>query len=284
MNVEVIQPRAAHAPGRKSGRPCRASGALSVSCKQRGDRSVIADFRQRGSLKALFPRPQTDALDMVLLNTAGGITGGDRFDTAIAAGGQTTMTVSTQAAERIYKTATEEVGQARVALTLGAGARLNWVPQETILFDRARLERRLTVEMDETATLLLVEPIVFGRRAMGEEVSQVLFRDIWRVRRGGRRVFADNTALIGNCADMLDRPGVAGGARAMASMALVSPEADRHLGTLRNLLPLSGGASLPEPGVLHARILAKDGFALRRSLVPLIERLMNQHLPKVWML
>ncbi|MFX7793007.1 urease accessory protein UreD, partial [Acinetobacter baumannii] len=78
--------------------------------------------------------------------------------------------------------------QLNISLKVGAGAHLGWLPQETILFDRARVHRRCDIELDEAASLLLCEIVVFGRTAMGERMDQGEFVDRWRLRRGGRLV------------------------------------------------------------------------------------------------
>ena len=264
--------------------PQRARGAVWLAARRVGVSSRLGELRQEGSLKALFPRAHGAALDAVLLNTAGGLTGGDRMriDTRVDEGAR--LSLSTQAAERAYRAAGEAPARAETRLTVAAGGRVDWLPQETILFDGTRLERRLTVELGEEATALLVEPLLFGRLARGEEVRGGMFADRWEVRRDGRLLFADRLRIGGDMAGTLDRMAVAGGGRAMASVVLAGSGAEAHLAAVRGMLPRTGGASLIEDSLLLVRMLAPDGFTLRQALLPIIQRLAGGPLPRVWTL
>lgn len=268
--------------------PPRARGAVALSARVARGASRLGELRQEGSLRALFPPPAGPALEAVILNTAGGLAGGDRMRLEARAGGGARLVLSSQAAERAYRAAGEAQARVETRLAAEAGGRIDWLPRETILYDGARLERRLSVALSGDATALLVEPVLFGRLARGEEVRSGAFADRWEVRRDGRLVFADRLRIGGDMAGTLDRMGVAGGARAMASVLLAGPSAEAHLGTVRAMLPRSGrwaaGASLIEEGLLLARLLAPDGLALRRALVPLIVRLGGLALPRVWSL
>ena len=158
------------------------------------------------------------------------------------------------------------------------------MPQETILYDGAALDRNLQADLARDGRLLLVEPIIFGRAAMGETVRSGLLRDHWRVRRAGELVFADVLRLQGDIAATLTRAGIAGGAGAMASVLYVGPDAAARLTGLRQLLPDTAGCSLIREGVLFSRMLAGDGFELRAVLIPAVEYLSAAPLPKVWRL
>lgn len=260
----------------------RAVGQMRLSAKRRDAVSVIDRFQQSGSLKTLFPRPRGQALDAVLLNTAGGITGGDRFEIAATAGPDTQLTLTTQAAERAYKAQPGETGRMRTRLTVQDGARLDWLPQETILFDGARLDRRLSADLAGDARFLMVEPVIFGRHAMGETLTSGQFTDRIDIRRDGDLIFADRTALSGDIAAHLARPAIAGGAGAMAAVLLAAPEAETRLNAARATLPETGGVSLIRDDLLFARLLAPDGFTLRKSLLPLIAALTDTPLPRTW--
>lgn len=262
----------------------RARGRLAVSSKRRDGRSVIADLHQAGSLKALFPRTGSADLDLVFLNTAGGLTGGDVFDIALSAGPDSRMTVTTQAAERIYGAVGDVAARLSSRVEIGAGARLDWLPQETIFFDRGALRRRLDVMMAADARFLMVEPLVLGRQAMGEDVRAGLFADDLRLVRDGALVFADAVRLVGDLQAQMRGPATGAGARAMAAVLFVAPDAEAALPLVRDLLPATGGASLIRDGVLFVRLLAADGYALRQSLCPILTRLQGGPLPKTWML
>ncbi|MHA6345415.1 urease accessory protein UreD [Roseivivax sp. CAU 1761] len=261
-----------------------ASDHVQLSSKPRDGRSVLDGLHQAGSLKALFPRSTGRSLQAVLVNTAGGITGGDRFALEAEAGAGTALTLTTQACERAYRALPGEIGQVRTRLRAGAGARLDWVPQETILFRGAALDRRLEVDLDPTARLLFCEPVIFGRAAMGERLDAGRFRDRVEIRRGGRPIYLDGLALEGDIAGRLACPATAGGAGAMAALVFAAPEAEAHLAAVRALLPATGGASLLAPDLLVLRLLAADGHLLRRSLMPILARLSGNPLPRPWMI
>lgn len=250
---------------------------------RRGARSVLSDLRHSGSAKALFPRSTGSALDAVLLNTAGGITGGDQFAYRAAAGPNAWVRISTQAAERGYRAAPGEIGRVDVSLAADAGATLHWLPQETILFDGAALERRYEATLDASARLLAVEGVVFGRAAMGERVVDLRLNDQWRVRRDGRLVFADALRIDGDADQLLTRTAVAGGARALSLMLYVGDDARQKLEPLRAVLPETAGASCPRPDVLVARILAEDGYRMRSTLIAALSLLGDAPPPKMWM-
>ena len=106
-----------------------------------------------------------------------------------AAGPSATLTITTQAAERVYRT----LGPAAtvdIKLKADTGSTLLWLPQETILFDGASLTRTFELDLRAGATFLAVESAIFGRAAMGEAVKSVALHDRWRRsenRRGARR-------------------------------------------------------------------------------------------------
>lgn len=266
----------------------RARGDVLIRAKLRAGSlsgaSVLDDLAMAGSMKVLFPRPSGAALDAMLINTAGGVTGGDRFDIRAEAGPGTTLTLTTQAAERAYAAVGREPGRLTTKLRAEAGARLNWLPQETILFNALNFERRLTIDLEESSSLLMVEPLIFGRLAMGEELRQGRFHDRVMIRRAGRPLYLDAVSLGGDIAATLDRPAVARGGRAMAAVVYVAPDAEAHLDHVRALLPAAGGASLLAGDILVMRIVAPDGFRLRKSLVPIIRRLNSDEIPRPWML
>lgn len=251
--------------------------------------SVLDDLRLSGSSRVLFPNAnypngRTAALHAVLLNTAGGITGGDQFDVTAHAGEDSHLTVTTQAAERAYRSIDVRPGRLDSTLHIAPNARLDWLPQETILFDGASLSRSLTVEMHSTSRFLMVEPMIFGRTAMGETVQSAELFDRITVKRDGELLFADRIKLSGNIQNHLNHAAIAGGARAMATLLLAAPDADRYLDTLRSYLPQTAGANLIRHGLLFARILASDGHALRQSLLPALTYLNGADLPRTWML
>ncbi len=261
----------------------RAIGAAKVSAKYRDGGSHIGDLRQSGALRVLFPRLK-EHVEAVLINTAGGITGGDRFRIDACAGENSRLTLTTQAAERAYRAQAGQTGALVTHLKAAEGSVLHWLPQETILYEGAALQRSLRADLAPGARFLMVEPVLFGRRAMGEELHDASFTDRVDIRRAGTPLYRDGLSLSGDIAAHLDRPAIAGGARAMANLVWVAPEAEGALDGLRDLIGACGGASLLRPGLLVARLLAEDGYALRRALLPCLDRLTGNTLPQSWRL
>ncbi len=262
----------------------RARGAARIGVAAGGGRSRLDRLYQAGSAKVRLPRIAADApIEAILLNTAGGLTGGDAFAWEVAVADGAAALVTTQAAERAYRRA---AGSAEVATTLsiGAGGRLDWLPQETILFERSSLARRLSADVHETGTLLAAEAVVLGRAAMGERLHDVHLADAWRIRRGGRLVFADNIRLAGDATAIMAGPATGGGALAFATVVLVAPDAPAQRDPARQALADWGGEAGTSAwnGILVARLIAPGGQALRAGLVRLIETLRGRSMPRVW--
>jgi len=219
-----------------------------------------------------------------LVNTAGGVTGGDRLSLDVTVGEGADLSITTQAAERAYRAQPNEVGHITTNITVKADAIMKWLPQEMILFDRSSLNRRLNIDLAETARLLMVEPLVFGRSAMDETLTNIDFCDRIIVTRGKTPLYLDQTVLRGDVASHLARPAIANSAGAMANMVFVAPNASDHLREIQDLLPASGGVSLLDDDILVMRLLASDSFELRRTLIPVLENITHTSLPLSWSL
>lgn len=262
----------------------RAKGACNVVVLSDGGATRIRGLRQSGSLKLVFPKTHRPDVEAVIVNTAGGITGGDCIDIAAELKAGATLTLTTQAAERAYLAQLGEIAKVQTVIKVGPDAQLNWLPQELILFDGSAINRRLTIDLAKDARLLMVEHMVFGRTAMGERLNKVTFADHVRVSRDGQPLYLDGVRLGEDATGHLDRPAIAGGARAMASLVYVAPDAPAHLENVRKLLPDAAGASLMSADVLVMRLLATDGFEMRRSLIPVLDLLSQNTLPTSWRL
>jgi urease accessory protein len=263
----------------------RARGRLSLTVRRRSGVDAIGDLRQEGCGRFLFPaRSAVDPVEAVIVNTAGGVTGGDRFAVSVKVADGAAAVVTTQACEKVYRSG-GGAGRISASLAAAAGARLIWIPQETILFDGCRLERRLEADIAPDATFLACEAIILGRAAMGETLSTAGLRDSWRIRRGGRLVFAEETACDGGWAEAFAANAALGAhAGAFATLVLASGDAGAKLGAVRDLLAAhgtEGGASLVD-GLLVIRILAGAGLALRQAVLPLLELLMDARPPRIW--
>lgn len=198
---------------------------LRVGPTHPGGATRILDLAESGPSRLRFPRG-TGALETVLVNTAGGVACGDTFAIDLALDPGAELVLTTTAAEKIYRS-DGPVSYIANTLALEAGAHLAWLPQETILFDRARVRRRFTADLAEGAALIAVEVVAFGRAARGERITDGLFADSWRIRRGGQLAYADDLLLDGPISDLLARPAV-GGERAPARPSSTSPPTRRR--------------------------------------------------------
>jgi urease accessory protein len=245
----------------------RAKGLVRASFARVGERTEPGRVFEAGGLRLRFPRGPSGC-EAVLVNTAGGVAGGDHAAVSLTLEAGAEVFATTQSAEKIYR-AEDAESRVECALTLGAGSRLVWAPQETILFDKACLKRRLGADVAADASLLLIESVVFGRLAMGETDIQARFSDHWRIRRGGRLVFAE-ALRIDNPGATLKQRAVAGDARAIASFLFMAPNATAPLEAIRAVLEEVAAA----PGeVLEAGVSALDGLIIGRALSPSPARL-----------
>jgi urease accessory protein len=244
-------------------------GIARIGFATRASRSRLTTLYQQAPLRVLFPRPPAgDPPHAVLVTTSGGVVGGDRLDVEIDVAPDAAALVTTQAAEKVYRSSGAE---ARLTVDLRAQPRawLEWLPQETILFERARLRRRTTLKLGAQARAIAGDILVFGRRAHGERLRNGSLHDGWQVRIDGRLAWADALRLEGDIAAQLAAPFGLAGANATGTLLYVGPDAGSLLETMRNLLPRSdaelrvGVTCVPE--VLITRWLSPDAARLRGS-------------------
>ena len=261
----------------------RAQGAVRFGVHLQDGVTRRGDLHESGSLRVRFPSPEQEGLSGVFVNTAGGIAGGDCFDIDIAASEGTRLTLTTAAAEKVYRAA-GPAAQLNIALKAGASAHLAWLPQETILFDRARIIRRIDIDLAANASLLLCEIVVFGRSAMGERMLHGEFVDRWRLRRGGRLMFAETIRLDGDIGEKLARPAIAKGGVAIGT-ALIVPGDEAVVERIREASESFGG----EVGIscwngfAMARFCAQDAARLRADMMAVLGRASGVALPRLWL-
>ncbi|MDQ2804940.1 MAG: urease accessory protein UreD [Pseudomonadota bacterium] len=269
----------------------RATGELVVELCLREGVTALRALRQAGCLKARFPRGEGAAWpDVVTVNSSGGVVAGDRLDSrfSVQPGGR--ASIAAQAAERFYRARPgSSPALVRTRLEVGRGAAIEWLPQETILFDGCALDRRLDIELAPDAWFLGVEWLVFGRVAMGETVVRAALRDAIVIRRDNRLVLHDVLRADGAIAALLHRPAIAAGARAVATIVHVAPDAESRLDAVRTALDPKAGA-IPEAGasawngLLLARILAENSASLRAVVTAILAVLRGgRPLPRVWL-
>ena len=260
----------------------RAQGQVRLAVDLTAHRTRRKRVHESGSLRVRFPSTTTNELEAVLVNTAGGMTGGDVFDIDVAVGAQAQLVMTTAAAEKVYRSLGAPA-VINVKMTVAEGASLAWLPQETILFNNARLSRTIEVELTEGAQLLLVEPLVFGRIGMGETVTSGALHERWRVRRDGRLIYADGLRLEGAIADRLAKRATAGGGEAIATL-LVVPGDDAMVQQVRALAEgLRGDIGVSAwNGLALVRLCASDGATLRHNVTCLLAALRATALPRLW--
>lgn len=261
----------------------RAQGSVTFDVHQVEGVTRRRQLHESGSLRVRFPSPEAEGLSAMFVNTAGGIAGGDRFDIDIAVGEGSSLAVTTAAAEKIYR-AQGPAAEVNITLKVAAGAHMSWLPQETILFDRARVTRRIDIDLAERASLLLCEIVVFGRAAMGERMLQGEFVDRWRLRRGGRLAFAETVRLDGDIGAKLTKPAVANGGVAIG-MALIVPGDEALVERIREVAtPFGGEVGISSwNGFAMARFCAQDAARLRADMMAVLGRASTTALPRMWL-
>ena len=261
----------------------RAFGSIALTVAAAGGVTRRARVHEAGALRVRFPNTASpETLDAVIVNTAGGMAGGDRFGIEIAVGSGARLTVTTAAAEKIYRSHGPDTSL-DIKFDIAAGAALGW-PQETILFDRVRLARTIDVTLAPGASLVIAEAVVFGRAAMGETVGAGRLFDRWRVRLDGRLIFAETVRLDDAIAQRLRQRAVAADGVAIATV-LKFPGDETAVAAVRAI----GETCTGEVGVSAwnglalARLVAKDGASLRRDLTGVVTALGERHLPRLWL-
>jgi urease accessory protein len=259
----------------------RAHGRIALSVKALAGATRRARVHEAGALRVRCPGAPGGELEAVIVNTAGGMAGGDRFDIDIAVGCDARLVVTTAAAEKVYRTLGPETNVG-VTVAVAEDGELAWLPRETILFDRARLRRTIDVELAATARLVLVEALVFGRSGMGETMEEGLLFDRWRIRRNGALIYAETLRLDGPVARKLAAPAVANGGVAVATVLIV-PGDEATVAAVRALDYRGEVGVSAWNGLAAVRLVAADGAALRYDMLSVVSALRGAALPRLWL-
>ena len=268
----------------------RAKGACQIVVAGSVNGTRILDLYQKSPIRVLFPRTGEGlAQEAVLVNTSGGVAGGDDLETSVTALSGACITVTTQAAERIYR-ALDESAHVTTRLYVGNAAKLGWIPQETIVFDRARLSRRTEIEISPGSELLAVESLVLGRRARGEKLLAGAINDTWHVKKSGRLCWADTFRVTDEVFSHLSRQALLWNSTALATLLYFGPDLEKRLELIRAQsvsFDCQCGATLVG-GMVVARLAARSSFELRAALRDLLQELGKEtapgpfHVPKMW--
>jgi urease accessory protein len=261
----------------------RVRGGVHVTFRQREGATALYDCEERDGYKIRFPRGSA-CCEGVIINTGGGVTAGDCVRHTVTLEDRASVTLTGQAAERIYRSQGGSASQIDVSIQLEAGSSLAWLPQETILYAQANLVRRFEIDMADSASLLMAEITVFGRKEMGEVVTQGRYEDRWHIRRNGRLVFAESIRFEGNLDAALKRPAIGNGARVFGTVLYVAEAAEDRLRPVRHALggAASRIAASAWNGLLCIRCLGTDLEGVRQDIMHALSALRDQPMPRVW--
>jgi urease accessory protein len=260
----------------------RASGESRVSFAVRDGRTRLADLYQRDPCRVLFPDSEPgEPPQAVLVTTSGGVAGGDSLKMEVEARPGAHAVVATQAAEKIYRAAPgSEACLIDVDVRVGEGAILDWLPQETIVFQGSRLKRRTVAHVAPGGALLACEMVVLGRAASGERFISGLLLDSWSVRRAGKLAWIDTLKVEG------ETPTGAGFGTANALATVIGvwekPQAsfEKARALLENTGQVKAGVTVVN-GVMVARMLG-EATVVRAAAIGFLTGFRVRRLPRVW--
>lgn len=262
----------------------RMTGRGFASVHNRSGRIRLKDLHQSGSAKVFLPKIHCPTPEIVFLNTAGGVTGGDQLAYGLEIGSDARATATTQTAERAYE-ASFGTGRVNIDISVGEGARLDWLPQETILFEGSNMARKTKVNLGETSEFLMVETIVLGRAAMNETLEKVSFRDRREVRRAGELQWVDPFGFDACVLEKRDHLATFASARAFATVALFSQGAEDAIGPIRTAIEAEVETQAEASawnGKAIVRLSSHDLLPLHKSLTRILNVLRGDPLPRVW--
>jgi urease accessory protein len=242
-------------------------------------------FYQSGSSKVFLPKTYAKTIEAVLVNTAGGLASGDEFVWRLGAYGTTHLTVSTQTAERVYRSLGQQTAKMRIDMKLTGNASLHWLPQETIVFDGANFLRHLNVEMEGDSSFLASEIMVFGRTAMSETVNHGRVLDHWRISRDGKLIHAEALRLEDQISQKLETMASAAGNICLATTLYIGTDAESKVDAARKFFKKTGevrSAISAWDGKLVIRTLCEDTARLKKLTAQYIEQCRAIASPRVW--
>jgi len=263
----------------------RVKGNAVVSFKFSNSQTKLDRLYQHGSAKVRFPKTHSRFAEAVLINTAGGLTGGDRLDWSMNLDNETNAVITTQACEKSYRSS-DDTARISTTLRVGENSTCHWLPQETILYEGSSLSRTLDIDLAPTARLIVLEAVMLGREAMGETLAYCTFRDRWRIRKGDKLIFADDIRLDGHIGELMSKNAVMSCQKAFATLFYCGNEGNDQLELLaekmRKLLDQDYMSVSVFNNKLVARFLAGNTYKLRHYMMPVLKELSGADLPKVW--
>jgi urease accessory protein len=234
--------------------------------------------------KALYPEGAA-VCHAIIVHPPGGIAGGDQLAIEVEAGSGAHAFLTTPGAAKWYRTKGLPARQ-HVRIVAGQGAAVEWLPQETIIFNEAEAGMEHEVELAPDACYIGSEILCFGRRAAGERFASGILRQRTRIRRGGRLVWWEEGVLAGGGAMMTSPLGLAGCSVCATLVAIGRPVPAALLAQLRAIDP--DLAVTQSKVAFSARMLCDDSEAARAALAR-VWHLLRPHLlgcaaatPRIW--
>lgn len=238
---------------------------LHLGFARSGERTVLRENRHRGPLrvqKALYPEGEA-VCQTILLHPPSGIAGGDLLQISVAAAAGAHAQITTPGAGKWYRSGGQDAAQ-RIDLKVEEGATLEWLPQETIVFDgaRARMETRVSLAAD--SRFIGWDIVCLGRAASGERFEHGKFELFYRVDRNNCPVWIERGSFAGNDA-MLSSPAGWAGASVSGTLLAAFPHTPELLAACRAISPADAAshALTALPGLLVARYLGDSSEAAR---------------------
>jgi urease accessory protein len=268
----------------------RADGCCRILLSGSENGTRIEDVFERFPIRVMFPRNgRCGTEEAVLINVAGGIAGGDRLECSVSALPGTSIAVTSQAAEKVYR-ALNEPARVTTRLKVRESTRLAWLPQETIIFNWARLHRTTEIELSSGSELLALEWLVLGRAAHGEIVVGGSITESWRVKKDGRLIWADSFRVSDETFSHLNRKALLSDCNAIATLIYFGPHLDRRLEFLREIMRSLGCncAVTLAGGLIVARFAARDSSDLKLALRSFLQQFGAElgsgpfRVPKMW--
>jgi urease accessory protein len=269
----------------------RANGAGRIVLT--GDESVtrVAEVYQKFPIGILFPKIGDGQIkEAVIINMSGGVAGGDRFEIEVVALNRASFAVTTQAAEKIYR-ALDRPARVATKLKVCESAKLAWLPQETIIFNKARIRRQTEIDLCSGAEVIALEWLVLGRAASGEEVVSGYILDSWRIRMDGHLIWADGFLVADEAFAQLHRKALLSNWRAVGTLIYFGPNLDARLRCLREIaasLDCECAATIVG-AIIIVRVAAPVSRNLKRGLRSLLDQFSRElgrgpfGVPKMWL-
>jgi urease accessory protein len=236
-------------------------------------------------VRILTPSVQGGIPEAVLANTSGGIAGGDTSHVDILVAQNAQALVTGQAAEKIYRSI-DMPASIRTVIKIEDDSTLEYLPQESILFDGAKLNRAVNISLGARSYLLLSEMFVLGRWAMKEDFTRGIFLDRWSIDVAGQPIWREGLRVEGGLSSLSSSLGFAN-ARALATIFYVGANAGEVLGLARDAIGPMGGATIVRD-MLVVRMLGNEAGMLKQQLGEIISVIRAAALgrpaevPRVW--